>query len=226
MSLLEKPSIYNAPSIYNQDQSGGSVGKDLLYLMGNDYSSYNNVSGWKFNGGVASVAGSAGRYKILTGKDTYPLCPVISGATKSIEASYKFYLSPNFGVNYSLMCCALDVGLQLFEINLNSNKRLDIYLESNNNATIIYQKLNDLLLSSNVDYTLDCFLDIENSRFRVKVNDSVRVDVSVNINNLHLNKWVPCIGGQPNYTSCYIKSGFNFYCDSLSYKIDGVEQIT
>ena len=194
--------------------------------MGNNYANYNYVSGWKFADGIASTTGDAGVFKVLTGLDTLLLCPSIASATKKIEASYKFFFSSGFVPDYNLMCCSLDVSYQLFFIKLNSNKRLDIYLKSNNNASTIYQKINDLLLGKDTDYELKCELDIENSKFKVSVNDDLRVDTSVNISDLHLNKWVPCIGGEPNYTACYMKKGFNLYSSSFSYKIDGVEQIT
>lgn len=217
MSVKEKSSVYEQPSIYNQGGGGGPVGPKLIYKM-----NFNNEqAGWRFGyKSVLSVPYNAStKFAIITNDSCYNFTPNLSSSNKLIEFTFAFNKVTGQNGNYRLWGTKFDRTLFAGVYN-NGWVRVSLY-----DSTIHekYYWANAFFVNLNKDYLIYNKLDIENGKYYLYVNDSKIIDSSVDIAQLTLNSWRPAWGSEPNYNSAELPGDFKFYRDKVSYKIDGAE---
>ena len=216
----DKQTVYNASGVYKE--AGGGGNHPLLVFGESDRSGKSD--GWIFGNNCVKTGGGGAKYGISTTIASYNTCPYINNA-KKIEFAFKCLWSDTIGYNYRFYRGNLDVGFQLFVANIGTSNQLSFFLCANDSGSAVKTYSNILTISLNTDYEFKNILDVENGKLYLYVNDNLIINDSVNISDLKLSRWVPCIGLLVDTTECTLPNGFILYRDSFTYKIDDVEQI-
>lgn len=207
----------DCPNLIGQISGGGGPYPSLIYRTQQS----DSRSGWIF-GNKCCKTGVTGTYAINTGLASYSLCPIISNA-KKIYVKYKLNFTTDVNSNYRLLDTDFESGFRLFVNYVSTSYRLSFYLNNGGENIFSWENYQNIVL--NTDFKFEHLLDVENGVFTTKVNDIIRINQSIDISLLNLQRYIPSFGMIPNYSTCYLPINFKFYRDEFSYKIDDVEQI-